>query len=60
MAQPGDLSFDFLTGSEGDFMESIMKELKAVPWAGRLVDDINANGGLKGENKAKLFELRFG
>jgi hypothetical protein len=60
MAQPDALSFDFLTGREGDFMGSVIEKLKAVPWAKPLVDDINANGGLKGENKAKLFELRFG
>jgi hypothetical protein len=60
MAQPDALSFDLLTAREGDFMETIMEELKVVPWAKPLVDDINANGGLKGENKAKLFELRFG
>src|ERR1700730_1893569 len=60
MAQPDALSFDFLTGREGDFMESVMDELKAVPWAKPTVDDINANGGLKGQNKSKLFELRFG
>lgn len=60
MAQPDELSFDFLTGREGDFMESVLDELKAVPWAKQLVDDINATGGLTGNNKAKLFELRFG
>jgi hypothetical protein len=60
MTKPDELSFDFLTGREGDFMESVMEELKTVPWARPLVDDIDANGGLKGKNKAKLFELRFG
>ena len=60
MAQPDALSFDFLTGREGDFMESVMEELKAVPWAKPLVDDIIATGGLTGANKARLFELRFG
>ncbi|MBR1129896.1 hypothetical protein [Bradyrhizobium iriomotense] len=60
MPQPDELSFDFLTGREGDFMETVMDDLKAVPWAKPLVADINKNGGLKGENKAKLFELRFG
>lgn len=60
MAEPDALSFDFLTGREGDFMETVMEDLKAVPWAKPLVADINENGGLKGKNKAKLFELRFG
>jgi hypothetical protein len=60
MPQSDELSFDFLTGSEGDFMETVMEDLRAVPWSKPVVDDINANGGLKGENKAKLFELRFG
>jgi hypothetical protein len=60
MAKPGEHTFDFLTGSEGDFMETVMNELADEPWAKPLVDDINAAGGLTGENKAKLFELRFG
>ncbi|MCP3460438.1 hypothetical protein [Bradyrhizobium sp. CCGUVB23] len=60
MAKRDEFTFDFLTGDEGDFMETVMKEHEAVPWAKPLVDDINANGGLKEENKAKLFELRFG
>src|ERR1700677_3829693 len=60
MANRDEHTFDFLTGSEGDFMESVMKELADTPWAKPLVDDINATGGLTGDNKAKLFELRFG
>jgi hypothetical protein len=60
MAEHNEPSFDFLSGREGDFMETVMDELKAVPWAKLVVDDINASGGLKGKNKAKLFELRFG
>jgi hypothetical protein len=53
-------SFDFLTGREADFMKSVIDELADTPWAKPLVDDINATGGLTGDNKAKLFELRFG
>jgi hypothetical protein len=53
-------SFDFLTGREADFMKSVINELADTPWAKPLVDDINATGGLTGDNKAKLFELRFG
>ena len=53
-------SFDFLTGREADFTKSVMDELADTPWAKPLVDDINATGGLTGDNKAKLFELRFG
>lgn len=60
MEKPDELSFDFLTGREGDFMEVVMKELADVAWAKPLIGDINDNGGLKGENKARLFELRFG
>ena len=41
-------------------MEPLMKKLVDVPWAKPIIDDINANGGLIGKNKAKLFELRFG
>jgi hypothetical protein len=53
-------SFDFLTGREADFTESIMEDLRTVPWAKPLLDDIAATGGLTSENRAKLFELRFG
>jgi len=60
MASRNEHTFDFLTGTEGDFMESVMKELAETPWAKPLVDDINAADGLTGDNKAKLFELRFG
>jgi hypothetical protein len=60
MAEPNPHTFDFLTGSEGDFMEPLMKKLVDAPWAKPIIDDINANGGLIGKNKAKLFELRFG
>src|SRR5258705_10587106 len=60
MTKRDEQSFDFLTGREGDFMESVMNELADTPWAKPLVDDINATGGLTGDNKAKLFELRFG
>lgn len=60
MNKPDAHSFDFLTGREADFMEMVMDELKAAPWAQPLVYNINASGGLKGENKSKLFELRFG
>lgn len=60
MTKRDENTFDFLTGREGDYMESIIKENAERPWAKPLVNDINGNGGLKGENKAKLFELRFG
>ena len=53
-------SFDFLTGREANFTQSVMDELADTLWAKPLVDDINAAGGLTGDNKAKLFELRFG
>ena len=37
-----------------------MCELAAEPWAGRLLRDIDRNGGLTRANKARFFELRFG
>lgn len=52
--------FDFLTGRESDCMESVIGELAHTPWAKPLIKDINGSGGLTGDNKAKLFELRFG
>ncbi len=60
MATPDAKKFDFLTGAEGDYMGVVMSQLADVPWAKPLISDIEAAGGLKGENKAKLFELRFG
>ncbi len=60
MAKRDEHTFDFLTGREGDFMESVLDELADTPWAKPLVDNINDTGGLTGDNKAKLFELRFG
>src|ERR1700674_1250338 len=60
MAKRHEKSFAFLTGREADFKKSVMDELADTPWAKPLVDDINATGGLTGDNKAKLFELRFG
>ena len=41
-------------------MKSVMDELVDTPWAKPLIDDINSTGGLTSDNKAKLFELRFG
>ncbi|MCP1908949.1 hypothetical protein J2R96_001429 [Bradyrhizobium elkanii] len=60
MTAPDARTFDFLTGTEGDYMGVVMSQLADVPWAKQLISDIEAAGGLKGENKAKLFELRFG
>jgi hypothetical protein len=60
MTKRDEASFDFLTGREADFTQSVIDELASTPWAKPLIDDINATGGLTGDNKAKLFELRFG
>lgn len=60
MTKRDEHTFDFLTGREAEYMQPIMEDLAKSKWAKPLIDDINANGGLKGENKAKLFELRFG
>lgn len=60
MAKPDEHTFDFLTGSEGEFMQPLMAKFADAPWAKPIIDNINANGGLIGKNKAKLFELRFG
>jgi hypothetical protein len=60
MTKRDEHTFEVLTGDEGDFMQSVMSELANTPRAKPLVDDINATGSLTGDNKAKLFELRFG
>lgn len=52
--------FDTFTGAEAGFMEAVIKDLDGVPWAQSLLYGIAANGGLKGTNKARFFELRFG
>jgi hypothetical protein len=57
---PAAQSFDFLTGAEADYVQPIMAELAGTTWAKPLLAEIEAAGGLKTENKAKLFELRFG
>ena len=54
MAAPDANTFDFLTGAEGDYMGAVMSQLADVPWAKPLISDIEAAGGLKGENKARL------
>jgi hypothetical protein len=53
-------TFDFLTGAEAEAMQPIITELADVRWAKPLLADIEAAGGPKTENKARLFELRFG
>jgi len=53
-------SFDFLTGAEAEAVQPMMTELAGTPWAKPLLADIETAGGLKTENMAKLFELRFG
>src|SRR6516164_6576598 len=60
MAKRDEGSFDFLTGDEADSVKSVLDELADTPWAKPLLNDINATGGLTGDNKSKLFELRFG
>jgi hypothetical protein len=60
MLTPAAHSFDFLTGAEADYVQPIMAELADTAWAKPLLAEIDAAGGLKTENKAKLFELRFG
>jgi hypothetical protein len=58
--QPAAQSFDFLTGAEADYTQTVVDRLARADWAKPLLADIEAAGGLKTENKAKLFELRFG
>jgi hypothetical protein len=60
MPTPAAQSFDFLTGAEAEYVQPIMAELAGTTWAKPLLAEIEAAGGLKTENKAKLFELRFG
>jgi hypothetical protein len=40
-------------------VQDIMLELQNLPWAQPIIAGINDNGGLKRENKDRLFELRF-
>jgi len=60
MAEKAPGFFDTFTGDEAALMETIMAELKSVPWAQPLLKDIADNGGLCGANMARFFELRHG
>ena len=51
--------WDILSQNEADFVQNIMLELQNLPWAQPIVGGINDNGGLRRENKDRLFELRF-
>ena len=54
-----DSFWDILSQDEADFVQAITHELASQPWAQPIVAGINDNGGLKRENKDRLFELRF-
>ena len=60
MAQEEANFFDTFTGAEADFMEVVINDLDSVPWAQSLLYGIATNSGLKGTNKARFFELRYG
>ena len=60
MPTPAAHGFDFLTGAEAEAVQPMMEELANTEWAKPLLADIEASGGLKSKNKAKLFEVRFG
>jgi hypothetical protein len=53
-------SWDVLSDLEAQFVEVIMQDLAAAQWTQPLLADIVRNGGLRSENKAQFFELRFG
>ncbi len=59
MTPATDSFWDILSQDEADFAQAIMLELAYQPWAQPIVSGINNNGGLKRENKDRLFELRF-
>ena len=54
-----DSFWDILSQDDVDFVQAIMHELANQTWAQPIVAGINDNGGLKRENKDRLFELRF-
>ncbi|MEE8371590.1 MAG: hypothetical protein V3R73_05525 [Sphingomonadales bacterium] len=60
MSNGEEYPWDFLSTDEAQFVKTIMCELVDEPWAGRLLRDINRNGGLTRANKARFLELRFG
>ena len=60
MGEDEDHFWDDLSPAEQRFVETITHELADVSWAGPLLRDIAANGGLIRANKARFFELRFG
>ncbi|TCU74884.1 hypothetical protein EDE08_10399 [Bradyrhizobium sp. R2.2-H] len=60
MTQDAARIFDFLTGAEADYMDGVIDKHRETIWAKPLIAEIDASGGLRSENMAKLFELRFG
>ena len=54
-----EFDWDSLSASEGEFMQEVIATLSTHAWARPMLETLNGNGGLRRENKALLFELRF-
>lgn len=59
MSSDQDSMFDTLGAREGEFALAIIERLRDVAWAASLLRRIQESGGVRQENKALLFELRF-
>ena len=60
MTNVEDYSFDFLSGSEAETVAAMTEALRGKSWAEPLLREIPASDDLTRNDKAKLFELRFG
>jgi hypothetical protein len=54
-----EFDWDSLTSREGEFMEEVVTALSAHAWARPMLEALSGNGGIRRENKALRFELRF-
>jgi hypothetical protein len=55
-----DHCWDFLSGAEADSSAEVMDTLRNAAWAQPVLRTVPAPSDLTRDDKAKLFELRFG
>ncbi len=58
ISEPG-YDWDFLSQSEGEAVETLIEQNRDSSWAAQLFDKLARAGGVRRENKATMFELRF-
>ncbi|MES2341804.1 MAG: hypothetical protein V4597_09005 [Pseudomonadota bacterium] len=55
----GEFDWDALSDRENKFMQEVVTDLDGVEWVRPALEGLAARGGIRTENKALLFELRF-